>query len=57
MENEINILLQILSKRYYHPNIIPIYGLYYWEQEIDGDIDYIFAIVMKKALCSFQDVA
>ena len=57
MENEYNILSEISSKRYCHPNIIPIYGLYKWEREIEGDIDYLFAIVMKKADCSFKDVA
>lgn len=46
-----------MSKRYSHPNIIPIYGLYNWEREVEGETDYVFAFVMQKALCSFEEVA
>ena len=50
-------ILEIMSKRYSHPNIIPIYGLYNWEREVEGETDYVFAFVMQKALCSFEEVA
>ena len=46
-----------MYKRYSHPNIIPIYGLYKWEIFIGYDTDYIMVIVIYKALCSFNDVA
>ena len=49
--------LKIKSKRWLHPNIIPIHSLYKWENKIDGETEYIFMIVMKKALCNFKDVA
>ena len=50
-------ILEIMSKRYSHPNIIPIYGLYNWEREVEGETDYVFAFVMQKALSSFEEVA
>lgn len=50
-------ILEIMSKRYSHPNIIPIYGLYNWEIDLGYGTDYVFAFVMQKALCSFEEVA
>ena len=46
-----------MSKRYSHSNIIPIYGLYNWEIDLGYGTDYVFAFVMQKALCSFEEVA
>ena len=34
LENEFNILSEFSSKGYWHPNIIPIYGLYKLENII-----------------------
>ena len=46
MENEQNIFQEILSMRWSHPNIIPIYGLYRWQREYEGEKEYVYAFVM-----------
>lgn len=54
--HELIILAKLLQNGNWHPNFVPIKGLFHWEEKYNRGDNYVFTIVMEKAKYSLYDL-